>query len=209
MSTLEFPVGATQVPIELVLNDADGGVAGDTPTVRIRRISDNTYLDFADNKFKTSGWTQVNMTLSDRGDGRYYRLWNSSLSITVPTVVIIEYTNATTLTTVPGVDNDIVVFSNSVNILQSLAHTPLANVGDGPGGCRFVYTLTLVGTTTPIVDAMVYVTTDPSGVNIIAGPKNTDSNGKVIFYLNSGTTYYLWRSKGGVTFSNPDIEIIA
>lgn len=201
----EQPVGATKVPIELTLNDNDGGVTGESPYVSIRRATDDAYLDFADNTFKSSGFTQKTQTLTGRGDGRYSYQWNSSLSIKTPTTVVIEYNNNGGSTTVPGIDNDVITFTNSAVILQNIAKSPLASVGDGPGGCKFIYTLSVAGSSTAIQEAIIYVTSDVGGSNIIAGPKLTDENGQVIFYLNPGT-YYFWRNKGGYTFLNPDIE---
>lgn len=203
---LEQPIGTTAVPIELVLNDADGGVAGEDPYIRIRRITDNAFLDFSDNTFKLSGHTQKTQALTDRNGGRYSYTWNSSLSVLVPTTVVVEYTNEGGSTTVPGIDSDVITFSKSAAILESIAKSPLASVGDGPGGCRFIYTLTVAGSLDPISDAIVYVTSDLAGSNIIAGPKVTDEEGKVTFYLNSGSTYYFWRNKGGYAFTNPDKE---
>lgn len=204
---LEYPVGAKVVPIEAVINDNGGGVTGLIVEIRIRRVIDNLYLDFNDWTFKNGGHIQIDKKLTDRGDGRYNYVWDSSKAINVPTSVVVEYTIDDP--SVAGIDNDLITFTNSATILNNLAKTPLASVGDGPGSCRFVYTLTLANSSTPITSAIVYVTSDPAGSSIIAGPKVTDSNGKVTFYLDSGTTYYIWRSKGGVTFSNPDIETLS
>lgn len=208
-SWAEYPIGSKKVPIELALNDFDGGVSGESPTISIRRITDGKYFDFADNTFKSSGHTTLEQSLTDRGDGRYSYNWDSSVAITTPTVVVVEYTNATTPSTVEGVDSDIITFSNSATVLNNIAKSPLASVGQGTGSCRFVYTLTVLGSTQPIADATVYVTSDIGGGNIIAGPSLTDENGQATFYLDIGSTYYLWRSKGGMNFSNPDIETLS
>lgn len=201
----EQPVGATSIPIELVLNDGGGGVTGDSPFFALRRATDNYYLDFADNKFKASGWTTKTQPLSGRGDGRYSYKWDSSKSVTTATTIIVEYTNDTAGSDALGVDNDLIIFSRSATILGSIAKSPLANVGAGPGNCKFIYTLTIAGSATKIENAIVYVTTDIGGSNIIAGPTTTDENGQVEFYLDPGT-YYFWRNKGGIIFSNPDVE---
>jgi hypothetical protein len=203
----EYAIGTTKVPIELTLNGDDGGVIGENPQIKIRRVTDNFYLDFSDNVFKASGHAAPIVILSSRGDGRYSYSWDSSKSVKTPTTVVVEYSTVNP-TTVPGIDNDVISFSNSATILENLAKTSLANVGDGPGSCRFVYTLTLSPSGSPIADALVYVTTDVEGTKIIAGPKPTDLNGKVIFFLTIGETYYLWRSKGGVKFANPDVETL-
>ena len=201
---LEYPIGAKTVPIEVVINGNDGGVSGLTVEIRIRRVLDNLYLDFNDWTFKNGGHIQIDKGLTDRGDGRYSYVWDSSKAVTIPTSVIVEYTIDDA--TYAGIDNDLITFTNSATILNNLAKTPLASVGDGPGSCKFIYALTYSSSSKPIEAAIVYITSDAGGSNIIAGPKVTDTNGKVTFYLNAGTTYYFWRSKGGVTFSNPDIE---
>lgn len=63
------------LPLNLtVAEEGVGGVAGLSPTVtlRIGRTTD-TYLDFADDTFKTSGWTTKSAPLTEIGDGDYSR----------------------------------------------------------------------------------------------------------------------------------------
>jgi hypothetical protein len=55
----------------------------------------------------------------------------------------------------------------------------------------------------PVADADVWITTDPEGENIVAGTHQTDSNGNVQFWLDSGLTYYVWIQKDGCNFTNP------
>lgn len=203
---MEYPIGTENVPIDLVVNDFSGGVAGDTPTFRVRRVSDGYYLDFVDQTFKSSGHSQISHSLIDQGDGRYVYIWNSSTAVTTNTSVVVEYTNGGV--NAPGVDNDIIVFTNTLALIRGIAQSPFANVGDGAGNCRFVYTLTRVNSTEPLIGVKVYVTSDSLGNNIIAGPKLTNTQGQVEFFLDSGNTYYFWRSKGGFVFQNPDIESI-
>jgi len=201
---MEYPVGAKTVAIELVVNDPDYAASiGDT-LFRVRRVTDNFYLDFADNKFKASNHTRKETALVQSGPGRFRFTWDSSLAIQAPITVVIEYDSNGP--DVFGVDNDFIAFTNSASILEKIAKTPLASVGDGEGSCKFTYTLTEANSTRPIVDASVYVTSDVTGSNIIAGPKLTDGSGKVFFYLNSGVPNYFWRSKGGYRFSNPDLK---
>lgn len=76
----------------------------------------------------------------------------------------------------------------------------------GAGSEEFVYTLTDDVTLLPIADALIWVTTDIAGVNIVASGY-TDNFGQVTYYLDPGT-YYLWRKKAGYNFSNPDVEVI-
>jgi len=77
----------------------------------------------------------------------------------------------------------------------------------GPGAIVKIYTLTEDDEITPIADATVWVTTDLAGNNIIARG-TTDQYGKVTFWLDAGTVY-IWRSKTGFTFTNPDTEVVS
>jgi hypothetical protein len=49
-----------------------------------------------------------------------------------------------------------------------------------------------------IADAEVWVTSDADGDTEVAGPKRTDSNGRVTFSLILGNQYYVWLRKDGV-----------
>lgn len=62
------------------------------------------------------------------------------------------------------------------------------------------------GTGVPIAGALVIVTTDAAGAHIVTQGE-TDASGHVVFYLAAGT-YYLWRSKAGYVFTNPDQEAV-
>jgi hypothetical protein len=59
--------------------------------------------------------------------------------------------------------------------------------------------------TGPISGVYVWVSTDAAGTIKVASG-TTDANGLVTFWLDAGT-YYLWRSKAGYSFINPDTEI--
>lgn len=55
----------------------------------------------------------------------------------------------------------------------------------------------------PVADADVWVTTDPDGLNVVAGTLQTDSLGNVVFNLDDNVTYYIWIQKDGYNFNNP------
>lgn len=55
----------------------------------------------------------------------------------------------------------------------------------------------------PVADCEVWITSDSDGTTVVAGPLVTDDDGKVVFLLDSGSTYYCWRKKSGVNFTNP------
>jgi len=55
----------------------------------------------------------------------------------------------------------------------------------------------------PMPDASVWATTDGAGANIVAGTLYTNALGQVTFWLDPGTTYFIWAYKSGVNFTNP------
>lgn len=55
---------------------------------------------------------------------------------------------------------------------------------------------------TPMDNVGIWITTDITGTNIIAGTIYTNASGEVIFMLDAGT-YYVWREKAGYNFTNP------
>jgi hypothetical protein len=54
----------------------------------------------------------------------------------------------------------------------------------------------------PIGNAEVWVSTDTTGSNVVAGTLLTDSFGKVTFLLDPGA-YYVWREHSNYSFTNP------
>lgn len=67
MIALQVERTDTQLPVGY-----NGEQPGRSITVRVRNgITADSYLDFADNTFKTSGWTERDRVLADIGDGFY------------------------------------------------------------------------------------------------------------------------------------------
>jgi hypothetical protein len=77
----------------------------------------------------------------------------------------------------------------------------------GAGAITWTYTVTDASTGVPIGGVDVWVTTDIAGVNVIASGV-TDSSGVVTFTLDAGTVY-VWRSRSGYNFTNPDTEVVS
>lgn len=75
------------------------------------------------------------------------------------------------------------------------------------GKIEFTYTLTEAGGGDPIEGATVGVYTDSAMTNLV-DRGTTDNFGKVTYQLDAGT-YYLKRVKSGVTFTNPDTEVVS
>ena len=69
------------------------------------------------------------------------------------------------------------------------------------------YTLTSTVDGSPIGNANVWITTDEGGSNIIASAVTNDF-GVATFWLDAGTVY-VWRSKTGWVFDNPDTEVVS
>lgn len=79
--------------------------------------------------------------------------------------------------------------------------------GDATGSGNTERTYQVVdasGNPLPGVTVEVRTTSDVSGDVVASGV--TDHGGNVTFYLDAGTTYYLWRQKTGYIFNNPDQE---
>jgi hypothetical protein len=76
----------------------------------------------------------------------------------------------------------------------------------GAGAVEWTYTITDSVSALPIADVSVWVSTDLAGTNIVASG-TTNAAGLATFWLDSGT-YFVWRSKAGVTFTNPDTEVV-
>jgi len=85
------------------------------------------------------------------------------------------------------------------------AYTQLGGIT--AGAIEWTYTLTDSVTGALIDGASVWVTTDAAGSNVIASGTTNDS-GQVTFYLDAGTRY-VWRSRSGYSFDNPDVEVIS
>ncbi len=71
----------------------------------------------------------------------------------------------------------------------------------GTGTLEVTYNLTLTDNSLPIANARVWVSTDSAHAHVVASD-TTDAFGVVNFNLDPGT-YYFWRYKSGVNFTNP------
>jgi hypothetical protein len=139
MSTIQTDNTETALPLELTINVVPGGgLTGLTPTVALRLTATGTpsYLDFATNTFKTSGWTTKYQTMSEIERGHYQYLANiSALGLAVGTKLSAEYhfDSGTGLT---GDGQDIVVINNTaaqVTFLRKVAKNRLEETSGNPG----------------------------------------------------------------------------
>ena len=81
-------------------------------------------------------------------------------------------------------------------------------MGIGVGATQWVYTVTDSVTGLPISEVDIWISSDLAGNNII-GSGRTNTSGQITFYLDAGTTVYVWRQCAGYQFTNPDTEIIS
>ncbi len=108
------------VPLELTVEqEGVGGVTGLTggsaPLVRVRDATTiNSYLDFDDNTFLTSGWTQQDQALTEVGGGHYTHALNLALilSLTVGNMLVAEY-RVDDGGDIKGIDHDIIIIGIS------------------------------------------------------------------------------------------------
>lgn len=94
-----------------------------------------------------------------------------------------------------NIEDDISTIQSDINVMRA-----------GPGSIAWSYTITNEETGMPIADAEVWATSDLTGLNTIESGR-TDQNGVYIFHLDAGPVY-IWRSKSGFNFVNPDIEVV-
>lgn len=91
---IEAELTDTNVPAKLTVNDSGGGVAGLTVGIEVLdATTQNSYLDFNDNIFKTIGWTTKSLSVTDVGGGRYslFNGLNVAAMINPPTKLLLEY----------------------------------------------------------------------------------------------------------------------
>ena len=96
--------------------------------------------------------------------------------------------------------------TQTVNV--ALAHFSIQNRFNSPvaGATATSYTVNSTGASggTGLQGVYVWATTDAAGTNVVAN-ETTNSSGVVTFYLDSGSTYYIWKRLDGYTFDdNPE-----
>ncbi len=116
-----------------------------------------------------------------------------------------QTTIMTHLTDLKGTDFVKATHSNKA-ILDTGNADWVTGVGSGTGSRPWVYTTYIAGVGEP--DVFVYVTATNDPDDVVVGSGTSDSNGEITFNLTLGNTYYLWASKSGKNFPNPDIEVI-
>src|SRR5438034_1152464 len=103
----------TALPLQLTVDkDGLGGVTGLSPTVALRQIpTTNSYLDWNDMTFKTSGWTTKYKVMSEIENGNYQQMLDvSTLVVTVGDKLSAEY-NVDDGGLIKGESSDVLVIS--------------------------------------------------------------------------------------------------
>jgi hypothetical protein len=98
----------TDVPLEFLVSKDGAGVAGLTVVVAVRdAATPDSYLDFADDTYKSSGWTTRQAAMTDLSGGLYRRALDLSAITNLPAAtreLTIEY-EATGAESALGVEN--------------------------------------------------------------------------------------------------------
>lgn len=91
----------TAYPLSLFVVENGVGVTGLSCTVALRNATTtDSYLDFSDGTFKTSGWTLQFAPLTEIGTGRYHRLLNAftTTGLVEGMILAAEYSDGTNAT---------------------------------------------------------------------------------------------------------------
>jgi hypothetical protein len=133
------------------------------------------------------------------------------IAVKADTAAILTDTGTTLDTKINTIDTVVDAIKVKTDQLVFTASTVNANLTGGSIGSGSSIVSYYVFTdedaeTGPISNCSVWVSTDSGGSTVVASGL-TDTNGMVTFYLDP-TTYYIWKSKSGYTFTNPDTEIV-
>jgi hypothetical protein len=82
-----------------------------------------------------------------------------------------------------------------------------ASGASGAGAIAWTYTVNDTSNGNPISGVRVWITTDQAGTNVIASGE-TNQFGIATFYLDAGPVY-VWCTKAGYEFNNPDVETVS
>lgn len=127
----------------------------------------------------------------------------SNAALSVPSGITANITG--TLATVTNLTN--APTAGDLTAVMKTSITAAMLSAGGSSGNAWTYTLTDADTLAAISGAMVWITSDIGGTTIVASAI-TNASGVATFTLTAGT-YYVWRSKSGYNFTNPDTEVIA
>lgn len=131
---LIYEKARTNAPFTLTIDqEGVGGVTGQAPTLAMRNATTtNSYLDWSDLTFKTSGWTTKYIAMTEVERGHYTFLVNLSIitGITVGSILSMEYHVDDTMSVV-GEDQETLLV---VETIEQIATDTAALVAAGGTG---------------------------------------------------------------------------
>lgn len=151
------------------------------------------YVTLEAGKASNDAYNGMSISVTDATDGntetRRIEDWTSGLKAT--------FDRALSFT--PVQDDIVRIYAMPYNITAAIA-----------GGSANTYIVTDTGDAggTPIADVSVWITADSAGARLVVSGV-TDSSGEVVFYLDAGTTYYVWQAKSGYSFSSNGDSLLA
>lgn len=144
------------------------------------------YVTLEAGKASNDAYNGMSISVTDATDGntetRRIEDWTSGLKAT--------FDRALSFT--PVQDDIVRIYAMPYNVTAAIA---------GGSANTFIVTDTGDAGGTPIADVSVWVTADSAGARLVVSGV-TDSSGEVVFYLDAGTTYYVWMAKSGFSFSD-------
>jgi hypothetical protein len=102
---------------------------------------------------------------------------------------------------------DTTAIANAVDTKLSTSHGSGGWGSSATGNGAIPVTITVESNSLPADGVAVYITTDSAGVSLTAGTLFTDAFGVVNFLLDPGT-YYVWKQRAGINFTNPETIVV-
>ena len=96
-----------------------------------------------------------------------------------------------------GVSSAMVMLQGATNMTPSVLAIRLVDDPLGPGADPVTQRIADDSTGIAIADADVWLSSDSGGSTVITETQQTNSDGETTFYLDDGSTYYLWMVKDG------------
>jgi len=174
------------------------------------------------NAIKSTVDTNLNATISSRlAPAGITSLQADVTAIKTPVVANIDATISSRLPTssysapssITSLQADVTSIKSTVDTnLNATVSSRLAasayQTAVGQGAISYTATLYQPGTTTPIVGAEIWVTSNSTGTTVVAGTLSTNSSGQATFMLDAGS-YYLWVQAAGWNFTNPQAFVVS
>ncbi len=164
MNVIEKSAAAAPLTLTVVLDGA--GVVGLTPTVALRNAATlNSYLDFADGAFKTSGWGLQNAPMTEIGTGHYQRSLDVAATASlIPGMLLAAEYHFDDAAGLVGDDHDLIAIARlqqDTTLLRKHLTNRLVEVSGNPG------TLTLKDDD-DVADLLAWTLSDEGGGPVLS-----------------------------------------